>query len=211
MNVDQIVAQLDEAKSYPTDPLVRVITNDRAWLVPIGEACRRFDINTDARRAMFLAQAAHESDGFTRLVESLHYSAARLLAVFRAHFTPAEATQFAYDDVRIGERVYGGRMGNGPEGVGDGYAYRGRGLLQITGRAMYRECGRALGIDLEALPKLLEVQTWAALSAAWVWTDEKACNALADAGDFERCTRAINGGVNGYEQRLAWLDRLRAA
>lgn len=193
----------------PTDALVLAITNDRSWLLPIAEACDHFSINTDARQRMFLAQCAHESSGFTRLVESLNYSAQRLLAVFPSHFADlAEAEEFAHDEVRIAERVYGGRLGNRGEGMGDGYAYRGRGLLQLTGLRIYRRCGLALGIDLVTIPQALESPRYAALSAAWVWTDDKGCNELADAGDFEGCTRRINGGLNGQAQRVAWLERL---
>jgi putative chitinase len=113
--------------------------------------------------------------------------------------------------VRIGERVYGGRMGNGPEGAGDGYAFRGRGLIQLTGRAMYRKCGQALGVDFEATPAMLEQPIYAALSAAWLWAEEKLCNALADEGKFQSIVLRVNGGLNGLDDRLAWLDKLRQA
>jgi putative chitinase len=212
MDADRTVEQaLGGGGARPIDTLVRRITNDPHWPDAIAAACLHFDINTDERRGMFLATCAHESSAFTRLVESLHYSAARLLAVWPLRFSATESFEFAYDDARIGERVYGGRMGNGPEGVGDGYAFRGRGLIQLTGRSMYHDCGRALGVDLETSPSLLEQPTWAALSAGWLWAEEKLCNALADAGDFEAVTRRINGGLNGLDDRRAWLARLRAA
>jgi putative chitinase len=102
-------------------------------------------------------------------------------------------------------------MGNAPEGSGDGYAFRGRGLLQVTGRGMYSKCGRALGVDLETLPELLEQPIYAALSAAWVWSIEKMCNTLADDGKFQSVVLRINGGLNGINDRLAWLDRIRNA
>jgi putative chitinase len=190
-------------------PLVLAITEDRGWVLPIVEACVEFDIDTHERQAMFLANCAHESAGFTQLVESLKYSPTRLMAVFSRYFTAREAEAFAYDEVRIAERVYGGRMGNGPEGMGDGWMYRGRGLLQITGLDMYRRCGRTLGVDFEHMPSLLEGRTFAARSAGWVWTVEKKCNIAADMSDFARCVVLINGGTNGMDDRLAWLDRLR--
>jgi putative chitinase len=196
------------ANARPSDAYVRKIDPD--WIEPIGEACLRFDIDTPERVVPFLANCAHESQSFTRLVESLHYSGQRLLAVFPKYFTPEEAVEFAYDDVRIGERVYGGRMGNGSEGTGDGYLYRGRGLLQITGRGMYAKCGRALGADLEGMPALLEQPSFAALSAAWVWAEEKHCNTLADEGRWQSIVLRLNGGLNGMADRMAWLDKLRA-
>ena len=210
MDADRIVAQA-QAEVMDLDAMVGAITSDPTWLVPIRETCQRFEIDTENRAAMFLAQCAHESDGFTVLVESFHYSPAALLATWPKRFTPQEATEFAYDDIRIAERVYGGRMGNGPEGTGDGHLYRGRGLLQITGRGMYAKCGRAIGADLEGSPQLLEQPAFAALSAGWVWAEEKLCNGLADAGSFQSITLRINGGTVGMSDRLAWLDKMRAA
>ncbi len=208
MDADRIAAGEDSDRL--SDPYVEAITDDREWLPAISEACYRFDINTEDRLVTFLANCAHESKGFGVLVESMHYSAARLLAVFPKHFTPAESVEFAYDDIRIAERVYGGRMGNGSEGTGDGYRYRGRGLAMITGAGMYRKCGRTLGIDLESFPDMLEQPTFAALSAGWFFAEEKLCNGLADAGKFESVVRLWNGGLNGLDDRLSWLDRLRA-
>jgi len=193
------------------DSAVHAITSDDEWIGPINDACLQFDINTDDRLVAFLANCAHESAGFTTLTESLHYSSSRLLAVFPKYFTPAEAIEFAYDDVRIGERIYGGRMGNGPEGVGDGYLFRGRGLLQITGRGMYAKCGRAIGVDLETEPERLAQPTYAALSAGWFWAEEKLCNALADEGKTQSICLRINGGVAGLQERIAWAEKIRAA
>lgn len=189
---------------------VAAITPDARWVTPLRTACVVYDIRSDQRQTMFLAQCAHESAAFTRLGESLHYSAAALLATWPSRFTASEATAFAYDDQRIAERVYGGRMGNGPEGSGDGWRYRGRGLIQITGRANYAACGRALEIDLEAFPELLVTRTLAALSAGWFWAMEAGANELADAGDFLAITRRISGGSTGTSDRVAWLERLEA-
>ena len=192
------------------DELVAAVTDDRSWVEPMREACQRFDIDTTDRQVLFLATCAHESRGFSVLRESMHYSAARLLAVFPRYFTAVESTNFAYQDQRIAERVYGGRMGNGAEGSGDGYAYRGGGLIQLTGRDMYRRCGRSLGVDLERTPELVEAPLYAALSAGWLWAEEKLCNPLADEGKFQAITLRINGGLNGLDDRLAWVDKLRA-
>ena len=206
MEADRLAPAVD-----PLDAMVGAATQDARWLAPIREACTRFEIDNEDRQAMFLAQCAHESSGFSTLVESLHYSAAALATTWPDRFTAAEAVEFAYDDIRIAERVYGGRMGNAPEGVGDGWRYRGRGLIQITGRANYAKCGRALELDLEGQPELLEQLGPAALSAAWFWAEEALCNALADAGKFQSITLRINGGINGMADRLTWLDKMRTA
>lgn len=178
------------------------------WLEPINDALIRWEITTPDRVAMFLAQCAHESGGFKHLVENLHYSAASLLSTWPKRFTAGEAVAMAYNEELIAERAYGGRMGNGPEGSGDGFRYRGRGIIQLTGRDNYRRCGQAIGVDIETTPEAVERPKWAALSAGWFWATN-GCNALADAGDYEGITRRINGGLNGWDDRLHWLEKVR--
>jgi putative chitinase len=180
------------------------------WHEPIADACASWDIDTAARIAMFLAQTAHESAGFRRLIESLKYSAAGLRRTWPQRFSATDAVDMAYDEVRIGERAYGGRMGNGPEGSGDGFAYRGRGLIQITGRANYVVMGEHLGADLTVEPELLTDPLWSAYAAACFW-DLNGCSEAADADDFRRVTRIINGGENGMEDRLNWLAIVQEA
>ncbi len=195
-----------------TEQLLTHLGIDAAdWLVPLSEACNTYEIDTDERISMFLANCLHESAAFTRFVESLNYSPGRLLAVFPSYFTPEEAVEFAHDDIRIAERVYGGRMGNGPEGMGDGYRYRGRGLLQLTGKGMYLKAKRRLIVPFDEQPDLVAKPEHAAMTAAWVWTDEKRCNALADNDKFQACVKRINGGLNGMDDRLAWLDKVKEA
>lgn len=179
------------------------------YITPLEDACVTFNIDTPQRQSMFLAQLAHESAGFTRLVEDMNYGPGRLLAVFPRRFAPEEAVEFAHDGPRIAERVYGGRLGNGPEGAGDGWRYRGRGFIQLTGRGNYRKAGRALVLPLEDEPELAAQPREAAMVAGWYW-EENGCNALADAGRFDAITRAINGGMNGYADRLAWLEAFRS-
>lgn len=196
-----------------TEDLLRRLSIDAGeWLAPLSEACDRYEIDNENRVACFLATCMHESANFTRLVESLHYSPAGLLATWPKRFTPQEAVDFAYDDVRIGERVYGGRMGNGPEGTGDGYVFRGRGPIQITGRAMYRKASANVGPpDFEADPLRVQQPAFGALVAAWIWADEKQCNPLADDGKMQSITLRINGGLIGLQGRLACLDKVRKA
>ena len=179
------------------------------WYPALRDACQYFDIDTDTRIAAFLSQCAHESGGFVRLEENLNYSADRLLVVFPKYFRDrATALHYARQPEAIANRVYASRMGNGDESSGDGWAYRGRGLIQLTGATNYRLCGDALGVDLLSTPDLLTEYTYAASSAAWFWHD-RGCNKYADSGDFEGLTRRINGGLNGLEDRYAWFDKVQ--
>jgi putative chitinase len=189
------------------DPRLLVLTGDAdLWRAPLSETCALYEIDTAPRQVIFMAQAAHESAGFTQLRESLHYSAAALLSQWPRRFTVDAARAMAFDQRAIAERAYGGRMGNGPEGSGDGWKFIGRGLFQVTGRANYRAIGRALAIDAEGNPEMLEIPHWAALSAGEYWSS-RGCNELADNDDFETITRAINGGVTGMAERVNWLNK----
>jgi putative chitinase len=180
------------------------------WGEPVGRAGEDFYLSTPQREAYWLAQTAHESAGYSRLVENLNYSAAGLLATFRKYFNSASAADYAHHPEAIANRVYANRLGNGDEASGDGWLYRGRGLIQITGKRNYERCGDGLGADLLAEPELLCEPLHAALSAGWFWRTN-GCNELADAGAFASVTRRINGGLNGQDDREAWLARVLAA
>lgn len=195
-----------------TAALVDRITGGRAdvWHEPVRDACEAWEIDTARRVAMFVAQTAHESAGFRRLLENMKYSAAGLRRTWKQRFSEADADRMAYDEYAIAERAYGGRMGNGPEGTGDGFRYRGRGLIQVTGKTNYLLIGEHLGGDFIERPDDLTVPIWAAYAAACYW-DLSGCSEMADADDFESITRAINGGVNGLEDRYNWLDVVREA
>lgn len=155
------------------------IDRAREFLPHIEAAMAEFDINTPARQAAFLAQIGHESGGLHWLVEIWGPSIAQ------AH--------------------YEGRADLGNTQPGDGFKFKGRGLLQTTGRANYQRTGDALGVDLLADPTLLATPELAARSAGWYWR-EHGLNALADAGNFMLVTRRINGGTNGLEERAALFD-----
>ena len=143
---------------------------------PLNDAMREFEIDQNpARETHFLAQVAHESGAFNYVRE-----------------------------IASGE-AYEGRADLGNTEPGDGRRFRGRGLIQVTGRANYVECGAALGLDVVARPELLEEPVNAARSAAWFWHD-RGLNALADRGDAKAITKRINGGLNGYQDRLAYLE-----
>jgi predicted chitinase len=165
------------------------------------------------RIAHFMAQVLHETDDLTVTIESTNYSAARLVEIFPRHFTAAEAERYAHRPRDIAERAYGGRMGNRPEGAGDGATYVGRGLLQITGRDAYRRYGARLGIPLERRPELALSPEWALKIAVAEWTasgrNGLGCDELADRDDLENVTRAINGGVIGLASRAEKLVRTK--
>lgn len=183
--------------------------NPEGWAAAIDAACRRHGITTKTRLAAFLAQVGHESGGLTRLVENLNYSAKRLTEVWPIRYpTLAAAAPYANNPQALANHTYGGRNGNTQPN--DGWYFRGRGLIQLTGRANYTRCAKALGILITDLPAYLETQAGAAEASAWWWEDA-GCNVLADAGDFEALTRRINGGVTGLDDRRVLLAQARAA
>ena len=165
-------------------------------------------IDSELRIAHFLAQVMHES-GCLRLVEeNLKYSAEGLRKTFRKYFrTDAEAQAYARQPERIGSRVYGGRMGNGPESTGEGYRYRGRGLIQLTGKDNYRSFAQWVGADVVANPDWV-AERYAVQSAVYFWKKND-LNALADIDDLAGTTRRINGGLNGYEDRHGLLMKAK--
>jgi putative chitinase len=183
----------------------------QVWAPALTAAMDRFGIDVTTRRmAMFLAQVAHESDAFSVVIESMNYSAAGLLATWPEHFNTANAGAYAHNAQAIANRAYGNRMGNGDESSGDGWKYRGRGPLQTTGRADYRDCGATLGLDLVGAPDLLVRPDFGALAAGWEW-NRGDLNDYADRGDFDSITRIINGGFIGQPDRLARWTRAKQA
>ncbi|EXF95814.1 hypothetical protein HK44_020745 [Pseudomonas fluorescens HK44] len=170
--------------------------------VPVlNTAMGRFQIITVRRIAAFIAQVGHESGQLARVVENLNYGAPGLMATWPNRFPADLAAACARQPEKIANIAYASRMGNGNSTSGDGWMYRGRGLIQITGRANYQECGDALGVDLVGNPDLLTQPQYAALSAAWFWSIN-GLNTLADAGNFTGITQRINGGQNGAADRL---------
>ncbi len=169
---------------------------------------------TAARMDALLAHILHETDGLTIRVENLNYSAARLPQVWPSRFSdPEVARAHAKQPQKLANFVYGGRMGN--VGADDGWRFIGRGLLQITGREAYEKYGRVLGISLAANPDLAfsAEWSWKIALAEWAASSRKGrtCNEMADAGDFEGTTIAVNGGKTGLGSRLDWLRKVRAA
>lgn len=182
------------------------------WFPSIDAALREFGITAPADQAMFIAQLGHESAGFTAVVENLNYTPAALVATFGKRITKQQAdalgrtTANAARQDAIANLVYSNRLGN--KASGDGWKYRGRGLIQITGLDNYRTCGAALKIDLVSEPERLEQDLHAARSAAWFYTS-KGC--MAYGADIQRVTLIINGGTNGMGDRKARYNKARAA
>jgi putative chitinase len=163
-------------------------------------------LDTKERTAAFLAQLAHESGGFNIVIENLNYSADGLLRVFPKYFPTRElATQYARNPEKIANRVYANRMKNGDEKSGDGWKFRGRGLIQITGRDNYTRFAQSLEMDLDTTVEYLETPSGASVSAGWFWDTNK-LNSYCDKNDFIGLTKRINGGTNGLADRQHHYD-----
>lgn len=176
----------------------------------LNEVCAKMidEVNfaTINRQAGFLAQCAHESGSFCRVTENLNYSAEGLVKIFPKYFPTLDSTKgYARMPEKIANKVYGNRMGNGPETSGDGWKFRGRGLIQLTGRSNYMKCGPSLGVDLTSSPEYLETVAGAVKSAYWFW-NTNGLNSFADADDIKGMTRKINGGFIGLEERQHLYD-----
>jgi putative chitinase len=171
-----------------------------AWYPIVATMLSKYSINTTNRVAAFLAQTAHESVDWNVLQENLNYSEHGLLVTFSKYFNATTATQYARQPQKIANRVYANRMGNGPESSGDGWNFRGRGLIQITGKSMYQSIGAVIGQDLISNPDLLMAHAGALESACVFWS-QKGLNTLADAGNTRAITMKINGGTLGLAER----------
>ena len=171
------------------------------WVDALNETFSRFNITTNNQKAMFIGQCSHECGNFRILEENLNYRAATLMKLWPKRF-PTQEIANAYDrnPKKIANMVYASRMGNRDESSGDGYRFRGRGCIQLTGHANYFHCGKALGVDFVANPDLVSTPKYASLSAGWFWSTHN-CNAPADALDFAKVTKIINGGLIGLADR----------
>lgn len=199
------------------------------WLEVIKNTCAEFEINTPQRIASFLAQTSHESAGYTMLEENLNYSDVTMAAVWSNRFAIQEpdpnkpgktrpkkdekgknipnafAKQLHRKPELIANVVYSNRMGNGTIESGDGFAFRGRGLKQLTGKDNVTRCGAALGVDFVSNPDLLLEPNNAARSAGWFYKVNN-LNKFADIEDIKGMTQKINGGLIGLADRQARYD-----
>lgn len=183
---------------------------DEAACNAVNQTLSRWNIADKWEVSAFLATIVHESGGLRQFTENLNYSADRLLVVFPKYFkTRAEANLFDRKPEKIANRVYASRMGNGDEASGEGWRYRGRGAIQLTGHTNYRDYGRACGVDVCANPDLLSNWSHAIGSAGWFWVD-RGVKLIAARKDINAVTRAVNGGLNGIDDRTKVLNRALA-
>lgn len=173
----------------------------------LEKAMEEYGVKTQNSTAMFLAQLLHESAMLTAVVENLNYSELNLVKVFKKYFDRNTAKFYARKPEKIANRVYANRMGNGNEESGDGFRYRGRGFIQLTGKANYIACGQGLGIDLIKNPDYLLTAEGAARSAGWFWKSRNLSRS-GDMGDIISNTKLINGGLNGLEHRVSLYKKL---
>jgi putative chitinase len=194
------------------DLLTHMCTRTKAnilqgFIEPLNTVAQYYDMFEDSRRvAGFLSQVAHESGGFTATVENLNYSAKGLMGTFKKYFPTEDlAKQYERKPEKIANRVYANRMKNGDEQSGDGYKFRGRGLIQLTGRDNYTKFENDLGMNLEDTITYLETPNGAVASAGWFWDNNK-LNQYCDKDDFVTLTKRINGGTIGLEDRKHHYD-----
>jgi len=186
---------LDKLKGHVPDTVI----------AQIPEVGVKFAINTPLRLAHFLSQCGHESGNFRVVNENLNYRAKGLRSIFKKYFTD-DATALLYErkPEKIANLVYASRMGNGDKASGDGYKFRGRGYIQLTGKDNYTAFGKAIGVDILANPDLVATK-YPLLSAAWYWNSRK-LNAVADQGATDavvtKATKLVNGGTIGLDDRI---------
>jgi len=184
--------------------LIPKVKNFDEWYNNLLNILPEYDIDTPKRVAAFMAQCGHESGGFTVMQENLNYSAKGLRGIFGKYFPNDDiAKQYERKPEKIANRVYGNRMGNGPEESGEGWYFRGRGIVQITGKNNYTKCSQSLfesNVLVENPDLLLETE-YAIHSACWFWSAAR-LNELADIGDIKTMTKRINGGFIGLEDRI---------
>jgi putative chitinase len=171
----------------------------------IPDTAAKFGINTPLRLAHFLAQCGHESGGFRATQENLNYSAKGLMGIFKKYFpTLALAQAYERKPEKIANRVYGGRMGNGPESSGEGYKFRGRGYIQLTGKENYTAFGKSIGEDMTVNQDKV-AGPYALLSAAWFFS-KNGLHRIADEGSSDavvtKITKRVNGGTIGLADRI---------
>lgn len=183
---------------------------DPKWVDPLNETFERFGILTPRQQAAFIGQCGHECNSFRTLEEGLNYSAAGLMKTWPKRFPTLEiANAYAKNPKKIANMVYANRMGNRDESSGDGYRFRGRGCIQLTGSANYYHAGKALGVDLIMEPDLVATPQYAALTAGFFWSTHK-LNAIADTGNNLALTKRINGGTIGLNDRILHTNQALA-
>jgi len=170
---------------------------------PLNATFIKFKIDTERKQAAFLGQCGHECGNFKVFEENLNYRAATLMKLWPKRFPTLEiANAYSGNPKRIANKVYANRMGNRDEASGDGYRFRGRGAIQLTGHSGYFHAGQALGVDFVMQPDLVATPLYALMTAGWFWSTH-GCNELADAMNWVGLTKKINGGTIGLDDRVA--------
>jgi putative chitinase len=195
---------LDKLKGHVPDAII----------AQLPDTIAKFELNTPLRLAHFLAQAGHESGGFKVLTENLNYSAKGLMGIFKKYFpTEVLAKQYERKPEKIANRVYGGRMGNGPEASGEGFKYKGRGCIQLTGKDNYTAFGKSINEDIAANPDLVATK-YPLMSAAWFFY-KNGLHKIADGGATDAIvtsiTKRVNGGTIGLPDRIKHFKEYYAA
>jgi len=168
------------------------------WAEPLMATFTKFGIFSPKEQACFIGQCSHESNHFRVLEENLNYRAETLQKLFGHKFKPEEIQAYARNSEKIANRIYANRMGNRDEASGDGYRFRGRGLVQLTGHDNYWHCGQALGQDFVMNPQLVATPMYASMSAGWFWSTH-GCGKLVD--NQEQLCKRVNGGLIGLDDR----------
>lgn len=175
---------------------------DPKWVDPLNETFDRFGILTPRQQAAFIGQCGHECAHFRVLEENLNYRAETLTKLWAKRFPTLEfAKQYERNPKKIANYVYANRMGNRDEASGDGFRFRGRGCVQLTGSANYYHAGKALGVDFIMEPDLVATPQYAALTAGHFWNTQK-LNPIAESGNNLALTKKINGGTIGLDDRI---------
>ena len=183
---------------------------DPKWVDPLNETFQRFEILTPRQQAAFIGQCGHECGNFRMLEENLNYRAETLMKLWPKRFPTLEfAKQFERNPKKIANSVYANRMGNRDEASGDGYRFRGRGCIQLTGSANYFHAGKALGVDFIMEPDLVATPQYAALTAGFFWNTQK-LNPIAESGNNLALTKKINGGTIGLSDRILHTNQALA-
>lgn len=171
----------------------------------LDEVIKTYKISNPNRLAHFLAQCGHESNNFKAVIENLNYSEEGLLKIFPKYFDKNTAKSYARRQEMIANMVYGGRMGNGDKNSGDGWRYKGRGFIQLTGKINYKAFGDYIGVNVCADPNLIAIK-YPLSSAAWYFEKRKiwqVCDEGIDIETIKKVTKLVNGGYNGLEDRIS--------
>ncbi|NRB39366.1 MAG: LysM peptidoglycan-binding domain-containing protein [Pseudomonadales bacterium] len=214
---ETVASNNSDDNDFSLDQLKKILNKAPAktletYLEGLNQTLKKYEINTPIRRAHFIAQVAHESGEFKYTAENLNYSASALQAVFGKYFPSAdEAESYARQPERIANKVYANRMGNGDEASGDGWKYRGRGFIQLTGNDNYSAYNNDVDEkdDVIGNPELIENNPAMIVgTAGWYWNSRN-INKAADADDVLKVTKLINGSTNGLEDRTKYLNKAK--